>query len=156
MIKRLSNTIVNIGQALCTISLGDCFFYVIAGNLCHISSPNLNIIASAAAVVGSPPSFTVDALAAFSLKSFALNDLKQASKNFNREYFLGEGEFGCVFKGWIDKNTFVPSRPGTGIGVAIKKLKPNSFQGHQEWLVCSSNISSFAISIDKFQFISFQ
>ncbi|KAH7667325.1 Non-specific serine/threonine protein kinase protein [Dioscorea alata] len=103
-------------------------------NLCHVSSTNSNKIASAAAVVGSPPSFTVDALAAFSLKSFALNDLKQASKNFNREYFLGEGEFGCVFKGWIDKNTFVPSRPGTGIGVAIKKLKPNSFQGHQEWL----------------------
>lgn len=43
-----------------------------------------------------------------------------------------------MYKGWIDKNTYAPTRPGTGIVVAIKKLKPESFQGHREWLVCPS------------------
>ncbi|KAK8707423.1 hypothetical protein V6N13_058484 [Hibiscus sabdariffa] len=69
-----------------------------------------------------------------SLKSFTFSDLKNATKNFRSETYLGEGGFGCVFKGWIDANTFVPAKPGTGIVVAIKKLKAESFQGHKEWL----------------------
>ncbi|XP_057955470.1 probable serine/threonine-protein kinase PBL3 isoform X2 [Malania oleifera] len=68
------------------------------------------------------------------LKSFSFSDLKNASKNFRSESFLGEGGFGCVFKGWIDENTLAPTKPGTGIVVAIKKLKTESFQGHKEWL----------------------
>jgi len=64
-----------------------------------------------------------------------LNDLKEATKNFRRENLIGEGGFGRVFKGWIDENTYGPTRPGTGIVVAIKNLKPESFQGHKEWLV---------------------
>ena len=51
---------------------------------------------------------------------------------------IGEGGFGYVHKGWIDKNTFAPTKPGNGIVVAIKKLKPESFQGHKEWLVCAT------------------
>ncbi|RZC11747.1 Long-chain-alcohol oxidase FAO2 [Glycine soja] len=42
--------------------------------------------------------------------------------------------FGFVYKGWIDENTYTPTKPGIGIVVAIKKLKPESFQGHREWL----------------------
>ncbi|KAL7199403.1 hypothetical protein ACSBR2_021642 [Camellia fascicularis] len=68
------------------------------------------------------------------LKSFTFIDLKNATKNFRSDSLLGEGGFGCVFKGWIDENTFAPSKPGTGIVVAIKKLKAESFQGHKEWL----------------------
>jgi serine/threonine protein kinase len=71
------------------------------------------------------------------LKSFSFNDLKIATKNFRPESVLGEGGFGCVFKGWIDGNTLAPTKPGTGIVVAIKRLKPESFQGHREWLVCA-------------------
>lgn len=71
------------------------------------------------------------------LKSFVFSDLKNATKSFRPENLLGEGGFGCVFKGWIDENTFAPTKPGTGIVVAIKKLKPESFQGHKEWLVCA-------------------
>ncbi|KAK8598710.1 hypothetical protein V6N13_094671 [Hibiscus sabdariffa] len=73
-------------------------------------------------------------VASSSLKSFTFSDLKNATKNFRSETLLGEGGFGCVFKGWIDENTFAPTRPGTGIVVAIKKLKAESFQGHKEWL----------------------
>ncbi|KAK7401091.1 hypothetical protein VNO78_12405 [Psophocarpus tetragonolobus] len=69
-----------------------------------------------------------------SLKSFSLNDLKEATKNFRRENLIGEGGFGRVFKGWIDENTYAPTKPGSGIVVAIKNLKPESFQGHKEWL----------------------
>ncbi|XP_016167153.1 probable serine/threonine-protein kinase PBL3 isoform X2 [Arachis ipaensis] len=69
-----------------------------------------------------------------SLKSFSFSDLKEATKNFRRENLIGEGGFGFVYKGWIDENTFAPTKPGTGIVAAIKKLKPESFQGHQEWL----------------------
>ncbi|KAL1358073.1 probable serine/threonine-protein kinase PBL2 isoform X5 [Arachis hypogaea] len=68
------------------------------------------------------------------LKSFSFNDLKEATKNFRRENLIGEGGFGRVFKGWIDGNNYAPTKPGSGIVVAIKSLKPESFQGHKEWL----------------------
>ncbi|KAK9170589.1 hypothetical protein Syun_002729 [Stephania yunnanensis] len=69
-----------------------------------------------------------------SLKSFSFNDLKNATRNFRTDSLLGEGGFGCVFKGWIDEITFAPTKPGVGTVVAIKKLKIESFQGHKEWL----------------------
>ncbi|CAL9092853.1 unnamed protein product [Musa acuminata var. zebrina] len=75
-----------------------------------------------------------DASTTVSLKSFSLIDLKTATKNFSSNSYLGEGGFGCVFKGWIDELTYAPTRPGVGIVVAIKKLKRESFQGHKEWL----------------------
>lgn len=78
--------------------------------------------------------FKVDTSASNNLKSFSFNDLKSASKNFRSDSLLGEGGFGFVFKGWIDENTFAPAKPGTGVVVAIKKLKSESFQGHKEWL----------------------
>ncbi|XP_061352305.1 probable serine/threonine-protein kinase PBL2 [Gastrolobium bilobum] len=68
------------------------------------------------------------------LKSFTFTDLKEATNNFRQENLIGEGGFGFVYKGWIDENTYAPTKPGTGIVVAIKKLKPESFQGHKEWL----------------------
>lgn len=77
-----------------------------------------------------------DASVPSTLKSFSFNDLKTATKNFRPESLLGEGGFGWVFKGWIDANTLAPTRPGTGLVVAIKRLKRESFQGHKEWLVC--------------------
>lgn len=70
------------------------------------------------------------------VKSFTFNDLKEATRNFRQENLIGEGGFGFVYKGWIDENTGAPTKPGNGIVVAIKKLKPESFQGHKEWLVC--------------------
>ncbi|XP_057480523.1 probable serine/threonine-protein kinase PBL3 [Actinidia eriantha] len=76
----------------------------------------------------------VDTSISNNLKAFSFNDLKNATKNFRSDSLLGEGGFGWVFKGWIDENTFAPSKPGTGIVVAIKKLKTESSQGHREWL----------------------
>ncbi|XP_013586392.1 PREDICTED: protein kinase 2A, chloroplastic-like [Brassica oleracea var. oleracea] len=68
------------------------------------------------------------------LKAFSFNELKNATKNFRPDSLLGEGGFGCVFKGWIDETTLTASRPGSGIVVAVKKLRPEGFQGHKEWL----------------------
>lgn len=69
-----------------------------------------------------------------SLKAFSFNDLKTATKNFRSDSLIGEGGFGYVYKGWIDEQTLSPSRPGSGMVVAVKRLKPEGFQGHKEWL----------------------
>lgn len=71
-----------------------------------------------------------------SLKAFSFNDLKNATRNFRPDSLLGEGGFGYVFKGWIDEQTLAAVRPGSGMVIAVKKLKPEGFQGHKEWLVC--------------------
>ncbi|KAI4368665.1 hypothetical protein MLD38_017198 [Melastoma candidum] len=68
------------------------------------------------------------------VKSFTFSELKAATRNFRPDSMVGEGGFGYVFKGWIDENTFAPAKPGTGMVVAIKKLKSESYQGHKEWL----------------------
>ncbi|XP_039125176.1 probable serine/threonine-protein kinase PBL3 [Dioscorea cayenensis subsp. rotundata] len=82
-----------------------------------------------------PPSRTEEEiLASSSLKDFPFNELRIATRNFRPESLIGEGGFGNVYKGWIDEQTFTAAKPGSGMIVAVKKLKPESFQGHKEWL----------------------
>ncbi|XP_074274560.1 putative serine/threonine-protein kinase PBL3 [Silene latifolia] len=80
------------------------------------------------------PRSEYEILSSSGLKAFSFNDLKTATKNFRPDSLIGEGGFGYVFKGWIDGQTLLPSRPGSGMVVAVKKLKPEGFQGHKEWL----------------------
>ncbi|KAE8652573.1 probable serine/threonine-protein kinase PBL3 isoform X1 [Cucumis sativus] len=68
------------------------------------------------------------------LKAFTYSELKNATKNFRPDSLIGEGGFGHVYKGWIDEHTLEAVRPGAGMVVAVKKLKPEGFQGHKEWL----------------------
>nr|GMC63725.1 receptor-like cytoplasmic kinase 176 [Ipomoea batatas] len=68
------------------------------------------------------------------LKGFTFNELRIATRNFRPDSVLGEGGFGCVFKGWVDENTFKAARPGTGLVIAAKRLNQEGFQGHKEWL----------------------
>ncbi|KAL6186890.1 hypothetical protein ACLB2K_043009 [Fragaria x ananassa] len=68
------------------------------------------------------------------LRKFAFDDLKLATRNFRPESLLGEGGFGCVFKGWIEENGTAPVKPGTGLTVAVKTLNHHGLQGHKEWL----------------------
>ncbi|KAE8720094.1 putative serine/threonine-protein kinase Cx32 [Hibiscus syriacus] len=65
------------------------------------------------------------------LKVFTFAEMKTATKNFNT--LLGEGGFGKVYKGWLDEKTLAPSKAGSGMIVAIKKLKQESVQGFHEW-----------------------
>ncbi|KAG5143183.1 hypothetical protein JHK82_018878 [Glycine max] len=37
------------------------------------------------------------------MKSFNFSELKTATRNFRPDSVVGEGRFGCVFKGWIDE-----------------------------------------------------
>ncbi|XP_058777253.1 serine/threonine-protein kinase PBL34-like isoform X1 [Vicia villosa] len=68
------------------------------------------------------------------LRKFSFNELKSATRNFRPESFLGEGGFGCVFKGWIEENGTAAVKPGTGLTVAVKTLNHDGLQGHKEWL----------------------
>ncbi|KAI5016784.1 hypothetical protein ZWY2020_006673 [Hordeum vulgare] len=68
------------------------------------------------------------------VKAFTFNDLRTATRNFRPDSVLGEGGFGSVFKGWIDEKTLAPTKPGTGMVIAVKKLNQESYQGHREWL----------------------
>lgn len=69
------------------------------------------------------------------LKSFSFNHVKLATRNFRPDSVLGEGGFGCVFKGWINEDTLAAAKAGTGLVIAVKRLGQESFQGHKEWLV---------------------
>ncbi|KAK4803763.1 hypothetical protein SAY86_003580 [Trapa natans] len=65
------------------------------------------------------------------LRTFALAELRTATKNFRSDTVLGEGGFGKVFKGWLDDRP--SSRNGTGSVIAVKKLNSESLQGYEEW-----------------------
>ncbi|KAK8598488.1 hypothetical protein V6N13_094457 [Hibiscus sabdariffa] len=77
------------------------------------------------------------------LKSFSFADLKMATRDFRPDSVLGEGGFGSVFKGWIDENSFVATKPGTGIIIAVKRLNQDGFQGHREWLAEVNYLGQF-------------
>ncbi|KDP45472.1 hypothetical protein JCGZ_09721 [Jatropha curcas] len=82
----------------------------------------------------STPKFSEELKLASQLRKFTFNDLKLATRNFRPESLLGEGGFGCVFKGWIEENGTAPVKPGTGLTVAVKTLNHDGLQGHKEWL----------------------
>ncbi|KAF8408051.1 hypothetical protein HHK36_007192 [Tetracentron sinense] len=82
----------------------------------------------------STPKVSEELKVASHLRKFTFNDLKSATRNFRPESLLGEGGFGCVFKGWIEENGTAPVKPGTGLTVAVKTLNHDGLQGHKEWL----------------------
>ncbi|CAK9137082.1 unnamed protein product [Ilex paraguariensis] len=82
----------------------------------------------------SPSKLDEELKVASRLRKFTFNDLKFATRNFRPESLLGEGGFGCVFKGWIEENGTAPVKPGTGLTVAVKTLNHDGLQGHKEWL----------------------
>lgn len=67
---------------------------------------------------------------AHKLRVFEINELRNATNDFNRMVKIGEGGFGSVYKGFIS--------PVGGIGdkipVAVKRLNQKSLQGHKQWL----------------------
>ncbi|TYI87375.1 hypothetical protein E1A91_D04G130800v1 [Gossypium mustelinum] len=64
------------------------------------------------------------------LKVFTVSELKSATKNFSRSAMLGEGGFGCVYKGVIKS----PDDSSQKIEVAVKQLGKRGLQGHKEWV----------------------
>ncbi|KAG4202879.1 hypothetical protein ERO13_A05G364700v2 [Gossypium hirsutum] len=82
----------------------------------------------------STPNISEELKIASQLRKFSFNDLRLATRSFRPESLLGEGGFGCVFKGWISENGNAPVKPGTGLPVAVKTLNHDGLQGHREWL----------------------
>ncbi|KAL0714486.1 hypothetical protein Bca4012_021465 [Brassica carinata] len=68
------------------------------------------------------------------VKSFTFNELKLATRNFRSDSVVGEGGFGTVYRGWIDETTLTPTKSSSGLVIAVKRLNPDGFQGHREWL----------------------
>lgn len=85
--------------------------------------------------VPSTPKIEEELKIASQLRKFSYNELKLATRNFRPDSLLGEGGFGCVFKGWVNENGSTPVKPGTGLTVAVKTLNHDGLQGHREWLV---------------------
>ncbi|KAG0472956.1 hypothetical protein HPP92_014411 [Vanilla planifolia] len=67
---------------------------------------------------------------ASTLRAFSVNDLKAATKNFSRSLMVGEGGFGCVYRGSIRNS----DDPNTKMEIAVKRLGRRGLQGHKEWL----------------------
>ncbi|CAL9165805.1 serine/threonine-protein kinase PCRK1-like [Musa acuminata AAA Group] len=61
---------------------------------------------------------------------FTFEELKHATRNFSRSLMIGEGGFGCVYKGIIQSS----NDPRTTLDVAVKQLSRGGLQGHKEWL----------------------
>ncbi|KAA0026298.1 serine/threonine-protein kinase [Cucumis melo var. makuwa] len=61
-----------------------------------------------------------------SAQTFTFRELATATKNFRQECLIGEGGFGRVYKGKLDKTNQV---------VAVKQLDRNGLQGNREFLV---------------------
>ncbi|KAI5679986.1 hypothetical protein M9H77_01213 [Catharanthus roseus] len=59
-------------------------------------------------------------------QTFTFRELATATKNFRQECLVGEGGFGRVYKGRLEK---------TGQIVAVKQLDRNGLQGNREFLV---------------------
>ncbi|KAK4488569.1 hypothetical protein RD792_004335 [Penstemon davidsonii] len=64
------------------------------------------------------------------LRVFTYSELRQATNNFSRLLKVGEGGFGCVYKGSIKPL----EGKGDNLIVAIKKLNKDGFQGHKQWV----------------------
>ncbi|KAE8039063.1 hypothetical protein FH972_011511 [Carpinus fangiana] len=74
------------------------------------------------------------------LRVFTFSELKSASRGFSRALLIGEGGFGCVYRGVVR----VCEGPDSKMDVAIKQLNRHGFQacplflfqhgGHKEWI----------------------
>ncbi|KAK9913537.1 hypothetical protein M0R45_037350 [Rubus argutus] len=84
--------------------------------------------------VPSTPRIEGEILLTPTLKSFSFNELKKATRNFRFDLTVGEGVFGCVFRGWVNGNSLPAVKPGTGMDIAVKRLNQEGLQDHEEWL----------------------
>ncbi|CAN6462570.1 unnamed protein product [Victoria cruziana] len=64
------------------------------------------------------------------LRVFSFLELKAATKNFNRSLMVGEGGFGCVYRGSLKSL----DDPSSKLEVAVKQLNRKGLQGHKEWI----------------------
>ncbi|KAI3755392.1 hypothetical protein L1987_55189 [Smallanthus sonchifolius] len=68
------------------------------------------------------------------LKVFEFADLESATRNFRQDLHLGRGHFAELFIGWIDENSFAPSKCGDGVAVIVKRSRSITSQRHDQRL----------------------
>ncbi|XP_024181734.1 probable serine/threonine-protein kinase CST [Rosa chinensis] len=68
-------------------------------------------------------------LEASNLIVYRFAELVNATENFKSS----GGDFVGTFKGWVDENTLAPSKVGTGMAVAVKRLNPESVEDFKQW-----------------------
>ncbi|PWA93403.1 serine/threonine/dual specificity protein kinase, catalytic domain-containing protein [Artemisia annua] len=56
------------------------------------------------------------------VKRYTYDELKYATRDFGNDRFLGEGSYGKVYKGWINKKTYFPHKHSIGLPIAVNKL----------------------------------
>ncbi|KAJ4820297.1 Protein kinase superfamily protein [Rhynchospora pubera] len=93
------------------------------------------------------PQIEGEVLSSPKLKKFSFNDLRIATKNFHPANNIGKSGLRSVYKGRLDEQTLAPcepfsifkkirgqapSKPGTGMVVAVKSFRPR-FPGHEKW-----------------------
>lgn len=64
------------------------------------------------------------------LRVFTFSELRTATKNFSRSLMVGEGGFGCVYRGTIRMS----DDPNGKLEIAVKQLSRKGLQGHKEWV----------------------
>lgn len=82
------------------------------------------------------------------LRVFSFSELRSATRGFSRALLIGEGGFGCVFKGVVrasaDDNGGFSSNSDLNFEVAVKQLNRNGFQA---WLSISSSCSIAFVNV---------
>lgn len=68
------------------------------------------------------------------LRVFSFLELKAATKNFNRSLMVGEGGFGCVYRGSLKSL----DDPSSKLEVAVKQLNRKGLQVYLFFLLASS------------------
>lgn len=71
---------------------------------------------------------------AANLRVFTYSELRSATRNLNRSLLVGEGGFGCVYRGTLKVDASPPEEETTTLEIAVKHLNRNGLQGHKEWL----------------------
>ena len=60
------------------------------------------------------------------LRVFTFSELKSATRGFSRALMIGEGGFGCVYRGVV--RVYGDGAPDSNLDVAVKQLNRNGFQ----------------------------
>ena len=78
---------------------------------------------------------------------FCYNLLRDATNNFSKKNFLGEGGFGDVYKGHVTFYTMEAAKPNEGFPVAVKRLVRSRPQGYEAWKVSFHLSLSLSLSL---------
>lgn len=74
--------------------------------------------------------FSMSQRSTSNLRVFTFQELKTATKGFSRSVRIGEGGFGCVYKGVIKSL----EDSSVKVDIAVKQLGKRGLQGHKEWV----------------------